>query len=75
MSNLEVKINEEGVLELLKSAEMQDICRERAEEIASKAGGGYEVSVHVGKTRCNASIYSTNHKSSEETDRLLGGIL
>ncbi len=57
-----LKLNSKGIQEMLKSPEMQTLLNERATAIANRAGDGYEVSVHVGKTRANASVYTTDAK-------------
>ena len=49
-----IVLDKKGVRELLRSQEMMDICLEHAE--ATKAGGGYEISSHVGTNRVNASV-------------------
>ena len=50
-------LNRAGVRALLQSAEIQQACREQAEEIAGKAGEGYAVDTYVGQNRANASVY------------------
>lgn len=51
------KLNSNGVRELLKSPEMQDIIDGYAQEKAHQAGAGYEADVRIGKKRCYANIY------------------
>ena len=55
--NFRFELNSEGVKELLKSSEMQDILQELADEKAAEAGEGYAASVHVGQKRAYANIY------------------
>lgn len=43
MSKLTVKLNSQGVRELLKSQAIADACREQAEAVAGRAGEGYSV--------------------------------
>ena len=50
------KLNRAGVREILRSAEMAEICREEAEKIAAAAGDGYAVDTHTGRNRVNASV-------------------
>lgn len=57
-----VVLNSKGIREMLKGEEMQALLKERATEIANRAGEGYEVDVHTGKTRANASVYTTSKK-------------
>lgn len=51
MGKYRIELNSEGVQELLKSPEMEALCRSLAEQIAGRAGGGYEVTTCTGKTR------------------------
>lgn len=44
MSNkVDIKLNNSGIQELLKSDGLAAICRQKAEEIASRAGDGFSV--------------------------------
>lgn len=43
MGNVQVKLNTAGVRELLKSPEIKSVCNEYANQIAARAGDGYEV--------------------------------
>lgn len=56
MANVKLELNREGVRELLRSSEMMDICSQLAENVAARAGDGYETSTYVGKNRVNASV-------------------
>lgn len=56
MSKVNIELNSEGVQAMLKSPEMESICRELAEDISSNYGGISEVSSQIGKTRANASV-------------------
>lgn len=51
-----VELISEGVRALLQSGEMAAICQGLATGIAGRAGSGYVVTTHVGKTRVNASV-------------------
>ena len=65
-NNVKVKLNREGVKALLKSEEMQSICKRYADDALSKLGGGYEVSTMVGKNRCNAEVAAVTYKAKKE---------
>lgn len=54
--SIRVEISRAGVEALLKSQEVQDDLRRRAEAIASAAGPGMEADVRVGKSRARASV-------------------
>lgn len=43
MSKVVIELNSDGIRELLKDDGIAEICRQQAEEVASKAGEGYGV--------------------------------
>ena len=60
---MKIVLNSAGVREMLKSPEMQALLRERADEIAARAGTGYLTDVFVGKTRANASVFANDEET------------
>jgi len=77
MSNIKIVLNRQGVAELMKSAEMQAICKEYADGIAERAEGNYEVTTNVGKNRCSASVITTDwatFKKNLNSNDLLKGM-
>lgn len=72
MSNIRVELNSDGVQELLKSSEMQNICKGYAEDIANRSGTDSTVSVYVGRKRCNASVAVS---TIEEADDLIKAVM
>ena len=52
----ELKLNRSGIRELLRSDEVADDLRRRAEAIARAAGDGHEVDVEVGPNRARAAV-------------------
>ena len=58
MGKVKIVLNREGVRSLLKSQEMQDICKEHATSIRSRCGSGYETDVYVGQNRANAMVWT-----------------
>lgn len=66
MGKLKVALNAAGVRELLKSSEMQDICREHATAARSRCGDGYETDVFVGKNRVNAMVWAESVRAKRE---------
>ena len=64
MGKLEVVLNREGVRSLLRSAEMEAICREQAEKMARSSG--YDVTTHVGVNRVNASVATATSESYDD---------
>ena len=63
MAKVQIKLNREGVRELLKSEEMMAVCEEHANAALSRLGGGYKVSPYVGKKRVNAEISAESIKA------------
>lgn len=68
-----VKMNNRGLGQLLKSAEVQADLLRRARNIARKAGPGMEPSVRVGFTRARGSVITATPaaRESEARDRTL----
>lgn len=63
MSKMKFELNSSGVSELLRSAEMQNLLREKGKEVAERAGDGFELTVSPGQKRANAKISTTDIKS------------
>ncbi len=66
MAKVEIKLNREGVRELLRSNEMKSICEEHANNALGKLGAGYSVSSMVGQNRANASILAETYDARKE---------
>lgn len=49
-------LNQAGVAALMKSPEMQDILKEKATAVRTRAGEGYMQDLFVGKNRANAMV-------------------
>lgn len=66
-------LNEEGIRELLRSTEMADHLKDRAEKIAAAAGPGHEVRTDDGPNRARASVVTATPEAmrSEATNRTL----
>lgn len=56
MANVKVTLDIGAITELRKSAELQKICRELGEDIARRAGDGYEVYSYMGTDRCKTAV-------------------
>ncbi len=56
MSRFKFELNEEGVRELMRSEEMQDVLETYAQQVAKNAGDGYEPTTYVGENRANVSV-------------------
>lgn len=59
-------INRRGVIELMKSKEMQNVLTQKVKEIEKKLPKGYETDIYVGKTRANASIGPKTKKAKKD---------
>lgn len=57
-NNVEIELIDSGIQELLKSDEIKSYCEELANGVRDRAGDGFEVNTHVGKTRANAMVYA-----------------
>lgn len=67
MSKVQIKLNSDGIRELLKSAEVMNECRSHAAEMAANLGADdYEVSEYVGTTRVNVSVKATSQKAIQD---------
>lgn len=56
MGNQEIELDSAGIVALLQSAEIMEVCHGVAETARSACGDGYEIDTYVGKTRVNAMI-------------------
>lgn len=56
MAKVKVKLNSQGVAELLKSDEILAACEERANQVSDKAGDGFGVNTRKGKKRAIAQV-------------------
>lgn len=66
MSNVTIKLNSDGVRELLRSAEMLAECERLANEMGAQLGEGYEVSTYVGTNRVNASVTASSKAAKQD---------
>ena len=67
MDKVKIVLDRKGVMQMLKSKEAENICREFADKAAKRLGDGYEVSTYAGKKRVNASIKAVTYKARKET--------
>lgn len=74
MSKVEVEINTENIGALLKSDETANMLKELAEQIANRAGTGYESDSYMTPGRVVASAYTATEdaiKDNSENNTLL----
>lgn len=66
MASVQIKLNNEGIKELLKSPEVEAEVKKYADKAVASLGSGYESSSYVGKTRVNASVMAVDYKAKKE---------
>lgn len=67
MAITKFKLNYEGVGELLRSKEVQDVCAEMAQEVADRAGDGYEVvKKGTGKKRVYVDVAAVTKEAKQD---------
>lgn len=66
MANVTIKLNSEGVRELLRSAEVMAECRSHADEMGATLGEGYEVSEYIGSNRVNVSVTAVSQSAKQD---------
>jgi len=71
--SVRIRLNSDGVRELLQSPEVQADLRARAERIAAAAGPGHVVETSVGSTRARAVVITSTFDAmlAEARDRNL----
>ena len=66
---VKVVLNRAGVRELLRSAEMMQICAEHANRALQSLGAGYEVTTRTGKNRVNAEVRAETREAIADNAR------
>ncbi len=67
MSQIQVKVNYEGVSALLNSQEMADICTEVATQVCDRAGDGYAVAEpHLTGQRVAVNVYPATKEAEAD---------
>lgn len=69
MSKMRFKLKRSGVRELMRSAAMMDVCQGYAGRALQRLGDGYEADPHVGRSRCNVSVYARSFKARRENSK------
>lgn len=75
--NVTIELNTEGIRELLKSMEVEDFCRQVAEERRATLGEGYETDTFQTPGRVVASIFTATDEAAAdnmETNALLRAV-
>lgn len=77
MANVLIKLNDDGIREILKSDEVMSELRSHAQKVLNSAGDGYAISEYKGKTRGNVSVYANTkeaYKDNLENNTLLKAV-
>lgn len=63
MGKVTLKLNSDGVRQLLRSQEMMSVCAQYASRIQQRCGDGYATSQHKGENRVNVSVYAESYEA------------
>lgn len=66
MAKVKIELNDAGIQELLKGAEMQNILKEYGQQKAQQAGDGYASEVHVHQKRAVANVYPDTFEAKHD---------
>lgn len=66
MAKVEIRLNCDGVRDLLRSQEMKTVCEGYANNALERLGPGYTVTTMTGKKRVNASIYAESYQARRD---------
>ena len=64
MSNYRFVLNRPGVRELMQSQEMQDVLVSNANQVAERAGDGYDI--YIGRNRANVSVVAATEEANND---------
>lgn len=64
MSKVQIELNEKGIQELLKSAEMVDILDTYGAQKATQAGNGYAYETHTFSKRAVCNVYPDDREAA-----------
>lgn len=64
---VKIELNQSAIRQqLLKSTEIQSICRELAEQIAGRCGEGYETETYMQQTRTVSKVYADSFRARND---------
>jgi len=72
MANFHFELNSDGVRELLKGPEMQEILHGVAKSVASEYGADTETDVYVGPNRANAMVFQRKGDFTNDLLKAMG---
>lgn len=68
-SSFKFKLNTKGVGEFLKSEPVKNMISERANEIANRAGTGYEADTQIGQKRATGRVKAATAKAKKDNKK------
>ena len=68
-SSFKFKLNTKGVSEFLKSESFRKMISERANEIANRAGTGYEADTQIGQKRATGRVKAATAKAKKDNKK------
>lgn len=66
MSSVTVELRDDGIQELMKSAEMIACLQSYADSYAAQLGSGYETDTYIGTTRANVAIKAVSDQAKRD---------
>lgn len=66
MAKVKFQLSRKGVIELMQSPKMKDVCEKYANRALNSLGEGYVVTTYTGTTRVNASIFAETYEAKRE---------
>lgn len=64
---IKIELNRNAIRQqLLKSPEIQDICKEHADNIANRCGDGYKSTEYMESTRIVAKVYTDSFRAMHD---------
>ena len=68
-SSFKFKLNTKGIGAFLKSEPVQKMISERANEIANRAGTGYEADTQIGQKRATGRVKAATAKAKKDNKK------
>lgn len=66
---IKIELISDGVKRLLKSQEMQNVCKTVGLSVANRCGKGYAVGTHVADTRAYSVVYAASNTAKLDNSR------
>lgn len=67
--SFKIELNSQGIRELLRSAEMQELLGAQAAAIAERCGDGYASDTHLTGGRAVASVYTDSPQAARDNSK------